>query len=313
MNYLRNTPITVVGAGAIGGTVGAYLDEAGYDITLVDAEPEHVRVINEQGLRITGVRGERTFRPRAILADELEGPLKAVFLCVKGHFTEDAMDKVEPLLGPDGFVLSLQNGLNEALIAKRVGARRTVGAFVHFGADLLEPGLIQLGYEETIHVGELDGKITPRVEALREALEHAMPTSVTDNIWGFLWGKLVFGALGFLVSCIDAPVAEVIDDPLGRRLCQAVCAEAYLVAHTQAQKVEAIGQFEPETFAPGDDMEARADESLAALADSWRNSIKQHMGIWRDLKVKKRKTEVDMQVAQIVTTGREQGIPTPVN
>jgi 2-dehydropantoate 2-reductase len=100
---------------------------------------------------------------------------------------------------------------------------------------------------------------------------------------------------------------------LGRRLCRAVCAEAYLVAHTQAQKVEPIGQFEPETFAPGDDMEARADESLAALADSWRNSIKQHMGIWRDLKVKKRKTEVDMQVAQIVTTGREQGIPTPVN
>jgi 2-dehydropantoate 2-reductase len=85
------------------------------------------------------------------------------------------------------------------------------------------------------------------------------------------------------------------------------------VAHTQAQKVEPIGQFEPETFAPGDDMEARADENLAAFADSWRNSIKQHMGIWRDLKVKKRKTEVDMQVAQIVATGREQGVPTPVN
>ena len=156
MNYPRNTPITIVGAGAIGGTVGAYLDEAGYDITLVDAEPEHVRVINEQGLRITGVRGERTFRPRAILADELEGPLKAVFLCVKGHFTEDAMDKVEPFLGPDGFVLSLQNGLNEALIAERVGALRTVGAFVHFGADLLEPGLIQLGDDSCRRTGRPD-------------------------------------------------------------------------------------------------------------------------------------------------------------
>src|SRR5215216_1852395 len=98
MDDLRDTPITVVGAGAIGGTVGAYLHEAGYDVTLVDAELEHLRVINEHGLRITGVRGERTFRPRAILADELEGPLEAVFLCVKGHFTEDVMDKVEPLL-----------------------------------------------------------------------------------------------------------------------------------------------------------------------------------------------------------------------
>jgi 2-dehydropantoate 2-reductase len=310
---LRGKPITIVGAGAIGGTIGAYLDDAGYDVTLVDAAPEHVEAIRERGLRITGVRGEQTFHPSVILADELEGPLGVTFLCVKGHFTGPAMDQIAPLLAPDGYVLSLQNGLNEALIAERVGAERTVGAFVHFGADLLEPGLIQLGYEETIHVGELDGKITPRVEALREALEHAMPTSVTDNIWGFLWGKLVFGALGFLVSCVDAPVAEVMDDPLGRRLCRVVCAEAYLVARTQVDRVEPIGEFEPEKFAPGDDMEARADQTLSALADSWRSSIKQHMGIWRDLKVKKRKTEVDMQVAQIVATGQEHGVPTPVN
>jgi 2-dehydropantoate 2-reductase len=310
---LRGKPITIVGAGAIGGTVGAYLDDAGYDVTLVDVAPEHVEAIQERGLRITGVRGERTFHPPAILADELEGPLEVTFLCVKGHFTGVTMDRIEPLLAPDGYVLSLQNGLNEILIAERVGAERTVGAFVQLGADLLEPGLIQLGYEETIHIGELDGKTTPRVEALREALNHAMPTRVTDNIWGFLWGKLVFGALGFLVSCVDAPVAEVIDDPLGRRLCRAACAEAYLVARTQVDKVEPIGEFEPEKFAPGDSMETRADETLSALADSWRSSIKQHMGIWRDLKVKKRKTEVDVQVAQIVATGQEHGVPTPVN
>lgn len=310
---LRDKPITIVGAGAIGGTIGAYLDDAGYDVTLVDSALEHVAAIRERGLRITGVREEQTFHPKVILPQELEGPLEATFLCVKGHFTGAAMDRIAPLLAPEGYVLSLQNGLNEVLIAERVGTERTVGAFVHFGADLLEPGLIQLGYEETIHVGETDGKITPRVEALREALEHAMPTSVTDNIWGFLWGKLVFGALGFLVSTVDAPVAEVIDDQLGRRLCRAVCAEAYLVARTQVDRIEPIGKFEPQKFAPGDDMEPRADETLSALADSWRNSIKQHMGIWRDLKVKKRKTEVDMQVAQIVATGREQGVPTPVN
>lgn len=310
---LRGRPITIVGAGAIGGIIGAYLDDAGYDVTLVDSAPDHVAAIREGGLRVVGARGEQVFQPRIIFPEELEGPLEVVFLCVKGHFTGPAMDRLAPLLAPEGCVLSLQNGLNEALIAECVGAGRTVGAFVHFGADLLEPGLIQLGYEETIHVGELDGKTTPRLEALREALEHAMPTRVTDNIWGFLWGKLVFGALGFLVSCVDAPVAEVVDDPLGRRLCRAVCAEAYLVARTQVERVEPIGEFEPEKFAPGDGTEARADETLSALADSWRNSIKQHMGIWRDLKVKKRKTEVDMQVARIVDTGRKQGVPTPVN
>ncbi|CAA9442525.1 MAG: 2-dehydropantoate 2-reductase [uncultured Rubrobacteraceae bacterium] len=313
MEDLRDTSITIVGAGAIGGTVGAYLDEAGYDVTLVDVSPEHVEAIRERGLRIMGARGDKTFHPRIILSEDLSEPLGSTFLCVKGHFTEGAVRALGPLLAPDGYILSLQNGLNEALIAERIGRERTVGAFVHFGADLLEPGLIQLGYEATIQVGELDGSITPRVEALREALGHAMSTKVTDNIWGFLWGKLVFGATGFVVSCVDAPVAEVIDHPLGRSLCRAASVEAYLVAHTQVERLESIGEFESESFAPGAGMEERADETLTALADAWRGAIKQHMGIWRDLKVKRRKTEVDMQVGQIVAIGREQGIPTPVN
>lgn len=313
MKDLRDVSITVVGAGAIGGTVGAYLDEAGYDVTLVDVSPEHVEAIRERGLRIIGARGDKTFHPHIVLAEDLSEPLGPTFLCVKGHFTEGAVRELDPLLAHDGYILSLQNGLNEALIAERVGRERAVGAFVHFGADLLEPGLIQLGYEATIHLGELDGRITPRVEALSEALGHAMPTRITDNIWGFLWGKLVFGATGFVVSCVDAPVAEVIDDPLGRSLYRAASAEAYLVARTQVEWVESIGEFEPESFAPGAGMEERADETLASLANTWRGAIKQHMGIWRDLKVKRRKTEVDMQVGQIVEMGRQNGVPAPVN
>ena len=135
----------------------------------------------------------------------------------------------------------------------------------------------------------------------------------TVNIWGFLWGKLVFGATGFVVFCVDAPVAEVIDAPLRRSLCRAASAEAYLVARTHVDRVEPIGGFEPEKFVPGEGWEVRANETLMTLADAWRNSIKQHMGIWRDLRVKRRKTEVDMQVGQIVATGREYGVPTPVN
>ncbi len=310
---LRGERLTIVGAGAIGGTVGAYLDDAGYDVLLVDADPAHVKAVQERGLRITGCRGERTFRPRIVLPEELNGSLGVVFLCVKGHHTASAMDRIAPRLDPEGWVLSLQNGLNETQIAELVGFKRTVGAFVHFGADLLEPGLIQLGYEATIHVGELDGSLTPRLEALKTTLGHAMPCELTDNVWGYLWGKLVFGSLGFLVSCVDAPVAEVVEDPMGRRLCRAVCTEAYLVARTQTEKVEPIGEFDPEAFAPGEGRTERADAALDALADAWRRSIKQHMGIWRDLKVKRRKTEVDEQVARVVATGAEEGVPTPVN
>lgn len=312
-NDLHGVPITIVGAGAIGGTVGAFLSDAGYDITLVDIDTAHITAINERGLRITGVRGDHLFHPRAIRGDDLHGPLGVTFLCVKGHFTEGAMRHIGPLLAPDGYVLSLQNGLNEVVIERHVGAERTVGAFVHFGADLMEPGHIQLGAEQTIFIGELDGRVTPRAEALRETLSHVMPARVTTNIWGFLWGKLVYGAMAFACSTVDASVPQVMDDPLGRRVCYAASAEAYRVATSQADRLEKIGEFDPNLFAPGDNAVARGEGALMAMANAMRASVKQHMGIWRDLAVKKRKTEVDMQTAVIVETGRAQGIPTPVN
>ncbi|MGH8165512.1 MAG: ketopantoate reductase family protein, partial [Rhodanobacteraceae bacterium] len=218
---LHDVPITIVGAGAIGGTVGAFLSDAGYDITLVDRDAAHVQAINARGLRITGVRGDRVFHPRAIHGDVLRGPLGVTFLCVKGHFTEGAMQQLGPLLASDGYILSLQNGMNEKVIARHVGEQRTVGAFVHFGADLMEPGHIQLGTEQTIFIGELDGRVTPRAESLRDTLSHVMPAEVTTNIWGFLWGKLVYGAMAFTCSTVDASVPQVMDDPLGRRVCYA--------------------------------------------------------------------------------------------
>ncbi|CAN5770862.1 ketopantoate reductase family protein [soil metagenome] len=306
-------PITIIGAGAIGGTVGAFLSDAGYEVILVDVVREHIEAMNADGLRISGIRGDRRFPVKAVHADDLTGPLGATFLCVKGHFTEPAMKQYGPLLADDGFVLSLQNGLNEAIIAEHVGEMRTVGCFVHFGADYLEPGHILLGNDQTIHPGELTGEVTPRVEAIREALSHVMPAEVTTNIWGYLWGKLVYGAMAFVVSAVDATVPEVLDNDLGRLLAARASQEAHLVGISQTSRLEPIGEFDPMAFAPGDDMDRRSEDALQEMAAMMRGRIKQHMGIWRDLAVKKRKTEIDMQSAVLVEYGRRAGIPTPVN
>lgn len=305
--------ITVIGAGAIGGTIGAFLTQAGYDVTLVDVVPEHVAAMNERGLHITGIRGDHYYPVRAVLPEQIAGPLETVFLCVKGHFTERAIQQYGPLLAPEGYVVSLQNGLNEEVIARHVGPERTVGAFVHFGADYLEPGEILLGQEQDIFLGELDGSTTPRLEALRGVLDHVMPAHITDNIWGFLWGKLVYGAMAFAVSTVDAPVPEILADDRGRRVGRAAAGEAARVAQAQGFRMEQIGEFDPTAFLPGDDWEGRADAALDRLAAGMAGSIKQHMGIWRDLKVKRRQTEVDMQSRVIVERGEELGIPTPVN
>ena len=162
-------------------------------------------------------------------------------------------------------------------------------------------------------IGELDGWVTPRAEALQAALNHVMPAHITENIWGFLWGKLVYGSMAFVTSCVDAPVPEIMDRDIGLRLCRAAAAEAYLVASSQAPQLEMIGEFDPNMFAPDEDFEKRANGALLAMTDGMRNSVKQHMGIWRDLKVKKRKTEVDMQIAVLVERGQQAAIATPVN
>ena len=312
-DLLRGRAITIIGAGAIGGTIGAFVTKAGYDVTMVDVVPEHVEKMNAEGLRIVGVRGDHTYPVKAVHADDLEGPLDVVLLCIKGHFTDEAMQRYGPMLSDDGFVVSVQNGLNEEIIAGHVGRERVVGCFVHFAADYLEPGLLQLSNERTLHVGELDGSITPTVEALAEMLNHAMHAEATDNIWGYLWGKMTWAGMAFVTACIDAPVYDIVNHPLGQSLCRIASTEVYNVAMTQTPLLLPIGVFDPMLFAPGDDYEERAISAVLAVGDDMHGRIKDKTGMWRDLRVKRRKTEVDMQPGIVVEIGEREGIPTPVN
>ena len=135
----------VWGAGAIGGTMGAHLARSGHDVTLVDAVEEHVAEINRSGLRVTGPIADFSFRVPAFTPATLTGTWDTVVLATKAHHTETALAMLLPHLGPAGCVISAQNGLNELAIASVVGPRRTVGAFLNFGADYLEPGVIHYG------------------------------------------------------------------------------------------------------------------------------------------------------------------------
>ena len=93
-----------------------------------------------------------------MLPDDLPESLGAVLLAVKAHHTRTALAMIAPRLADDGFVVSLQNGINEPVIAEAVGAERTVGAFVNFGADYIRPGRIFLGGKGAFYIGEVDGR-----------------------------------------------------------------------------------------------------------------------------------------------------------
>src|SRR5207244_2022789 len=143
----------------------------------------------------------------AVTPDRLPDRLGAILLAVKGQHTEPALDEIAPRLAPDGYVVSLQNGLNEPAIAARVGRARTVGALVNFGADYLSPGRIFLGGAGALYVGELDGRESERVARLVRDLPDAKSTG---NILGYLWAKEAYGAMLFATAVSDLSIADAL-------------------------------------------------------------------------------------------------------
>ena len=305
-------PILIWGAGAIGGTLGAAFVRAGHEVVFVDTDAAHVAAIREHGLRIDGPLWTGTVRAPAFTPAELPGAFGTVFLCVKALHTRAAIAELAPHLAPDGAVVSAQNGLNEIEIADVVGRDRTVGCFVNFGADYLEPGVVHYSGRGAVVVGELDGARTARIEAIHALMAQFDPAAVlTDNIWGYLWGKLVYGALLFATALTDDSIADVLEAPAPRAILARLGQEVGRVAAAEGVRTEPFDGFDPAAFAPGAPREA-LDRSFADMVAHNRRSAKSHSGIWRDLAIRKRKTEAEAQLGPIVAAGARHGVPTPV-
>jgi 2-dehydropantoate 2-reductase len=306
----------VWGAGAIGGTVGAHLARGGHDVTLVDTVAEHVDAINRSGLRITGPIAEFSVRAPAFTPDTVRGEWDTIILATKAQHTEGAARALLPHLRPDGCVISAQNGLNELLIAEAAGEGRTVGAFVNFGADYVEPGVIHYGGRGTVMVGEVFGadgeRISPRVIAIRDAWrDFDERAGATENLWGYLWGKEAYGAMLFATALTNDSIADALARPAYRRLYIALAREILAVAAARGVRPEAFDGFDPAAYLP-DAPAGSADRSLEALVAHNRKSAKTHSGIWRDLAVRKRPTEVDAQLGIVARLGNEAGVQTPL-
>jgi 2-dehydropantoate 2-reductase len=307
-----NDAILVWGAGAVGGTIGAYLARAGHPVVVVDVAAEHVAAIRERGLAIEGPIDSFTQALPAYTPDQLEGRYRRVLLCVKAQHTAAAAAALRAFLADDGHVVSAQNGLNERVIAGLVGRERTIGAFVNFGADYLGPGRILHGGRGAVVVGEIDGRMTPRLAALHRTLRDFEPAAIaTDNIWGYLWGKLAYGALLFATALTDDSIADALALPQHAALYRALAAEILAVAAAEQVRPEGFNGFDPAAFQPGADL-AAARRSIDDMVAHNRRSAKSHSGIWRDLAVRKRRTEVDAQLGILGEIAATHGLAAPL-
>ena len=225
--------LVIVGAGAIGGPISAYLERAGIPTHMVDVNKEHVNAIRQRGLVIDAFNESFRVNVSADTPDTFQGGLEEVFLATKAPRTEAAMEWIAPRLIPSGWVMSAQNGLNELAIARHIGRHRTIGCFVNFSSDVMAPGVISYGGPGTFAIGEWDGPVSRRVDRIGGWIAHFINPVLTDNIGGVLWSRLAYGAVLFATATTDETMADCVDHPRYRAVLRAIGAEVVGLARLQ--------------------------------------------------------------------------------
>ena len=212
--------IAIVGTGAVGGYAGAHMVQAGEDVTFIDPWPEHVEAMRKPGLRVTHARdvAEFTVPVRALHLTDVqqvakETPVDIAFVCTKSYDTAWATMMIRQYLAADGYVVSLQNCMNEETIAGVVGWGKTLGCIASsITVNLPDPGHMHRGAGKggaahtVFRTGEVHGRITERAQEIGRLIGYADSAKVTDNLWGERWSKLVANVMGNGLSACTGPV-----------------------------------------------------------------------------------------------------------
>lgn len=310
--------IAVLGAGAIGGCVGADLTRAGYDVVLIDQWPAHVEAMKANGLRVVMADEERHAPVRAChLCDvcALNRQFDIALLGVKSYDSRWTAELIKPYLKPDGVVVGMQNGMNDESLASIVGASRVIGCVVELSAEVFTPGVVQRNTTNEgtwFALGELHGRITPRLRELEQIMSCATRVSLTTNIWGAKWTKLInssmilapFGVLG-LQSWQATEIPEVV------KLCIRLGRETMAVGAALGYTIEPIFGLSAEEFAVSTD-EILEKLLRTILTHLGKNTRKARGVVLQDF-LKGRYSETDYLSGLVVKKGREAGVPTPAN
>lgn len=238
----RERPILIAGAGAIGSAMGAMLRADGREVAML-GRPAHLQAIARDGLRLTGLFGERVVRGFTLAerAKDLSGPFDLILLTVKSYDTEFIAPELPGLLAPDGIVVSMQNGVgNIETLVDRLGANRVLGGRVIFGAETLSPGVVRVTvFAEPVAVGPapyLQGAESARLiehaRVVAELLTHSgIPTQACADVMPYLWTKLFYNAaLNPLGALLGLHYGALADDPDLRAIMDDAIREAFAVA-----------------------------------------------------------------------------------
>jgi len=321
--------IVFVGAGAVGGYVSGHMTRAGHDVTIIDPWPEHVESMRANGLQLSGVtEAERhSIKVNTLHVCEVQGlikqrPFDIVFICLKSYDTEWATLLIRPYLAPDGFVVSLQNCINEERVAAHVGWGRTVGCIASLIAvELYEPGRIKRtvpmgGDRHTVfRAGEPHGRVTRRVEEIAEILRSVDSSKVTTNLWGERWSKLVVNSMRNGLSAATGLFGNQRDAMEGPRgISIRLGSEAVRVGQALGFQLERMLGMEPEVLARAGEghQDALTEITNVLMEGVKKRSDEQRPSMAQDI-AKGRRTETDFINGFVAMRGQEIGVPAPTH
>ncbi len=301
--------VTIIGAGAIGGITGAYMARNGVDVTLVEQALDHAEAIRRDGLAIDGI-DTFTVHPRLVRPEELSGPQELVIVAVKTQHTASALDLIEPHLTPDSVVMPLQNGISALWIAERIGQSRTVPSSITTNNFYTSPGHLTYNRKGVVHVGESDGLVTPRIEEIVRLLSYAYDAAASNNVWGYIWSKMVAGSMTFTTALVDAPMGEILTkSERHKRMFARIGSETAAVAQARNVRMEPGDDLDPNGLVPG----SSEDTMLREVDRFAEHAMNVYSGVWRDIKVRKRRTEGDTLIGPVIEEGSRLGLAMPLN
>jgi len=303
--------IAILGCGAMGTVLGAYLAKNGLVVDMVDFYKAHVDALNEKGAHIVG-RADFTVPVKAMLPEEMEGIYDLVFLMTKQTANAEVLPKLLPHLGPDSVVCTLQNGVPEPFVAKYVGEERTVGGTMIWSATFIEPGVSELTTDlqakidngrDFFTVGEMNGQMTERIEKVAEILRMmGGPVPVVSNLMDTRWQKLVLNCCCSGMSAATASTfGEATQHPRSNECASFIAYELGLCAKADGRDLGEKNEIVADPVKAGEyfyRIYSKVGEGKASML--------------QDLEAG-RVTEVGMINGYICEMGDKYGIDTPYN
>lgn len=305
--------IAVLGVGPIGGLLGAYLTKGGQDVTVLSCfRRENAAYMAEHGIDVDGAGEAFHVAVRSVFIDDLnvDDMFDIFMVALKGNDTERVLKRLRSHLKPDGYCLSMQNGMNEDLIAGILGEERVVYAVSRAGGALTAPGHV-CDHDGVFVIGERDNARTERILELQQILSCARPTTIADDVIAVKWEKLCTVALSVPACTVSGIyLSDIFFDRTAQQLFGLLALEIFRVAAASGHPLREIMERTPEEWLPI--AQGERDGSLD------RNTAKVHFppkvvdAYTQDIR-RGRPLEIAYTNGAVVRIGNVYGVPTPVN